>query len=67
MKLHLPGLARRKGETAENHRTRLLETAPHMARTWHRKTPGFFDARKVAATGEPSKTGWPKVGKRHDD
>jgi hypothetical protein len=58
MKLHRPDSAhaRKPGETAENHRTRLLETAPHLARKTQPKLPhGSHDVRslKISGTGLP--------------
>ena len=55
-----------KGETADNHRTRLMATAPHLARKLQPKPPGFRDVREMKTTHEANRN--PKVkGARHHD
>lgn len=60
---------RKPGETADNHRDRLFESAPHLAKKLSPKGPGFHFGPKVHKTGEPHKMPWPKVKgtPRNDD
>jgi hypothetical protein len=60
---------RRPGETAQNHRTRIRHTAPHLARQMSPKLPhGAVDVRDGKSQLNNAKTGLPKVqGWKHHD
>jgi hypothetical protein len=58
---------RRAGETEDNMRTRLMATAPKMARSLSPKPVGFYDVHDLTPSTEHQHFKPVKDGKHHDE
>jgi hypothetical protein len=69
MNLHDPNNAhsRKRGETEDNMRTRLMATAPRMARSLQPKPVGFFDVHDLTPSTEIQHFKPVAGGPRHED
>jgi hypothetical protein len=59
--------SRKRGETEDNMRTRLMATAPHMARSLQPKSVGFYDVKVLMPSTEIQHFKPVAGGPRHDD
>jgi hypothetical protein len=59
--------SKRHGETADNHLTRLMATAPKMARSLQPKPVGFYDVHDLTPSTEHQHFKPVAGGPRHDD
>jgi hypothetical protein len=58
--------SKRKGETADNMRTRLMATAPKKARALSPKPVGFYDVRDLTPSTEHQHFKPVQGGKSHE-
>jgi hypothetical protein len=58
--------SKRHGETADNHLTRLMATAPKMARSLSPKPVGFYDVHDLTPSTEHQHFPAVRNGKSHD-